>query len=636
MRINLKTKLNLYILSIATIVYSVAIGYISLQLKNTTYSDSADLASAYTREYRNKVQDDLNQIMVSTRTLSEVLSNHKNYTEKNRDTFYNDIMLSWMENNEQYLSVGLSWENKALDEKYDKVNGRRRSIYYRKDGSILWNEERLEENNMLLTSAYYKIRKENKETIVDPYYDVSTKELAGVLMTTVACPIKNEYGRFDGLLGVDISLETMKDVIADIHPFEGTVSYIVASNSLLVAHSDHSLIGKNYFANLQGDSTLFKQGFERSSLNESFEFEYENSTNKNKYFVSLAPITIGNAEKKWMIGVEVPVEVVMHEANAVFHNAMLVGGVGLLVLYVLIYFISAAISKPIVESVNFAKTISSGNLEARLQTDKTDETGDLVLSLSEMADKLRIIITEVIHSSNTIANSSTDLSHLAEELSEGSSSQAASSEEISASMEEMVSNIHQNTENAQETKKIAILAVEGIREGNKFTQKLVDSINEIAERISIIGDIARQTNILAINAAVEAARAGEHGKGFAVVAAEVRKLAVRSQLAASQIDELSGNGVKLASDTKKKLTEIIPDIEKTAILVQEIAAASLEQRTGADQVSEAIQQLNLITQQNAGSSSRFFKNSEALAQQAEILKDLIAYFRVEEDKGLLN
>jgi len=298
----------------------------------------------------------------------------------------------------------------------------------------------------------------------------------------------------------------------------------------------------------------------------------------------------------------------------------------------MIYFVSAAISNPIVKAIKLAKTISSGNLEVSFDSDRKDETGDLAKSLSAMAEKLKIIIAEVIQSSNNIANSSLDLSRFAEELSEGSGSQAASAEEISASMEEIVSSIHQNTENAQETKKIALKAVAGIREGNEYTETLAESINNIAEHITIIGDISRQTNILAINAAVEAARAGEHGKGFAVVAAEVRKLAVRSQAAASQIDELSGKGVKLAKSTRQKLTEIIPDIEKTALLVQEIAASSLEQRAGADQVSEAIQELNLITQQNAGSSSRFSQNSDALAQQAENLKDLIAYFNVKEDE----
>jgi methyl-accepting chemotaxis protein len=628
MRINLKTKLNLYILTAATLVYGIAIGYISLQLKKSTYSDSAKLAMAYTREYRNKVQDDLNQIMVSTRTLSNMFGDHKNYSDKNRDDFYNDALVNWIDHNPEFLSVGLSWENKALDDKYDKINGRVRTVYYRKNNKIQMEKQSLDENNRHLTSAYYQIRQANKETIVDPYYDATSTELAGMLMTSIACPVQGKQGNFDGLLSVDISLETMKEIIANIKPFEGTVAYIVAYNRIVVAHSDNKLIGKDFFLNLKGDSTAFKLGAEKALQNKTSDFEYVNTGNNKNYFVSIAPITIGNANKKWMIGIEVPTAIVMHEANIVFRNAIIVGIFGLLLLFALIYVISSAISKPIVKGINFAKTISSGNLEVRLDIQSKDETGELAESLSAMAEKLKVIIAEVIQSSNKIADSSLDLSRFAEQLSEGSGSQAASAEEISASMEEMVANIHQNTENAQETKNIALKAVEGIREGNTMTQKLADSIHDIAERITVIGDISRQTNILAINAAVEAARAGEHGKGFAVVAAEVRKLAVRSQKAAKEIDELSSHGVKLANNTTSKLTLILPDIEKTAILVQEIAAASLEQRTGADQVSEAIQQLNIITQQNAGSSSQFSQNSETLAVQAENLKDLIAYFRV--------
>lgn len=632
MRLKLKSKLNLYILTVATIVYSISIGYISLQLKKTTSSDSAALAKASTREYRNKVQDDLNKILVSTRTLSNVLGDYNNYSLKQRTEYYNDLMISWMRNNDQFLSVGLSWEKRALDRNYKKRNGRTRSVYFRQNNEILVHDEIIEENDFMLKSAYYIIRDQNKETIVDPYYDVTTPELAGILMTTVACPINGKEGKFDGLLGVDISLETMKDIIADIHPFDSTVSYIIANNRSVVAHSDNSLIGKDYIKNLSGDSTLFKEGFEKSLQNESFEFEYENIKDHNKYFVSFEPITIGNADKKWMIGIEVPVNIVMKKANIVFRNTLIVGILGLLVLFILLYFISDAISKPIIEGIDFAKEIAAGNLEAKLNIQRNDEIGELASSLSTMADKLNVIIEEVIQSSNKIAESSLDLSLFAEDLADGSNSQAASAEEISASMEEMVSNIHQNTENAQETEKIAIQAVDGIREGNQYTQTLAQSILDIADKISIIGEISRRTNILALNAAVEAARAGEHGKGFAVVADEVRKLALRSQLAASEIDELSNNGVEIANKTKKKLTEIIPDIEKTALLVHQIASASLEQRTGADQVSEAIQQLNIITQQNAGSSSRFSQNSESLAKQAEILKDLIAFFVVKNEE----
>jgi methyl-accepting chemotaxis protein len=214
-------------------------------------------------------------------------------------------------------------------------------------------------------------------------------------------------------------------------------------------------------------------------------------------------------------------------------------------------------------------------------------------------------------------------------MSQGASEQASSAEEVSSSMEEMVSNIQQNTDNAMQTEKIALQAVEAVRKGSESTTVAVKSMKDIASKVSIIGDIAYQTNILALNAAVEAARAGEYGQGFAVVAEEVRKLAERSQVAAEEIDGLTESGVAVADEAGKQLVEIVPDIEKTAKLVQEIAAASMEQNTGADQVNNAIQQLNQVIQQNAAASEEMASSSEELSSQSEQMKEVVSYFRLD-------
>jgi methyl-accepting chemotaxis protein len=200
-------------------------------------------------------------------------------------------------------------------------------------------------------------------------------------------------------------------------------------------------------------------------------------------------------------------------------------------------------------------------------------------------------------------------------------------------MEQMASNIQQNTDNAQQTEKIALQASEDIKEGNQAVAQTVDTMKTIAEKITIIGEIARQTNLLALNAAVEAARAGEHGKGFAVVAAEVRKLAERSQVAASEIDALSKSSVAVAEKSGRLLEQIVPNIQKTSRLVQEITASSIEQNTGADQVNKAIQQLSQIIQQNAAASEEMATSSEELANQAEQLQEAIAFFKLDTRSG---
>ncbi len=286
----------------------------------------------------------------------------------------------------------------------------------------------------------------------------------------------------------------------------------------------------------------------------------------------------------------------------------------------------------IVNSLNQAnkvlKSVAAGDLTVDIEIKNKDEIGILLLNLRGMVEKLKEVISSVTSAADNIASASEQMSGSSQQMSEGSTEQAASAEEVSSSMEEMAANIQQNTDNAQQTEKIALQAADDVQEGSKAVNQTVDSMKKIAEKISIIGEIARQTNLLALNAAVEAARAGEHGKGFAVVAAEVRRLAERSQVAANEINELSSSSVAIADKSGKLLEQIVPNIQKTSRLVQEISAASMEQNAGAEQVNNAIQQLNQVIQQNAAGAEEMASSSEELSSQAEQLKDTISYFNV--------
>jgi len=290
--------------------------------------------------------------------------------------------------------------------------------------------------------------------------------------------------------------------------------------------------------------------------------------------------------------------------------------------------IISSISKSIEVAKSAIKAVADGDLTVSIENTSKDEIGDLVDYLKSMVDKLKEVLTFVSTASDHIATASTQMSSTSQQMSQGSQEQAASAEEISSSMEEMVSNIQQNTDNAQQTEKIALKAAEDIQEGSRSVNQTVESMKKIADKISIIGEIARQTNLLALNAAVEAARAGEHGKGFAVVAAEVRKLAERSQIAAAEINELSSSSVTIADKSGRLLEQIVPNIQSTARLVQEISAASLEQNTGAEQVNNAIQQFNQIIQQNAAASEEMATSAEELSSQADHLRETISFFRI--------
>jgi methyl-accepting chemotaxis protein len=214
-------------------------------------------------------------------------------------------------------------------------------------------------------------------------------------------------------------------------------------------------------------------------------------------------------------------------------------------------------------------------------------------------------------------------------LSQGATEQASSAEEASSSMEEMAANVKQNAENANQTEKIAAQSAKDAEASGVAVGRAVEAMRTIAEKITIVQEIARQTDLLALNAAVEAARAGEHGKGFAVVASEVRKLAERSQAAAAEIGTLSTDTVKVAQEAGAMLSRLVPDIKKTAELVEEITSACREQDVGSSQVNQAIQQLDKVGQQNASASEQVSSTSEELASQAEQLQAMISYFKID-------
>jgi methyl-accepting chemotaxis protein len=322
------------------------------------------------------------------------------------------------------------------------------------------------------------------------------------------------------------------------------------------------------------------------------------------------------------------------EQSTMLHRWVRINSIFVILAALLIIIFSAiAITRSITSSIQkavvYLQNISSGNLSQKITISGKDEIATLLESMETMTAKLNDVIKDIKMGAATIAAACDNFSVQAQQISEGASVQASSTEEVSSSMEEMSANIEMNTENSRQTEEFALISAQGIEKVKESSQESLASIKNIAEKITIINDIAFQTNILALNAAVEAARAGEQGKGFAVVAAEVRKLAEHSKSAAEEINVLSRTSVKATIQATELLNQIMPQIEKTAVLVKEIATANQEQKTGANQVNLAIQQLNQITQQNAASSEELASGAEDILNQSEKLKEAIAYFHIE-------
>lgn len=308
------------------------------------------------------------------------------------------------------------------------------------------------------------------------------------------------------------------------------------------------------------------------------------------------------------------------------------GLMGLLIGGLLALGMTRSITRPLATAAKVADRLADGDLTARIEATSKDEVGQLLASMENMISKLRQVVSEVNSGSEALSSASEEVSATAQSLSQASSAQASSVEETSASIEEMTASIAQNTENAKLTDGMATNASKEAGEGGDAVKQTVEAMKQIAQKISIIDDIAYQTNLLALNAAIEAARAGEHGKGFAVVATEVRKLAERSQVAALEIGTVATSSVALAEKAGTLLGEIVPAIKKTSDLVQEIAASSLEQSAGVGQINTAVGQLSRMTQQNAASSEELAATAETLSAQAEQLRQAMAFFRLGEGR----
>jgi len=315
-------------------------------------------------------------------------------------------------------------------------------------------------------------------------------------------------------------------------------------------------------------------------------------------------------------------------SQKVLRTLLTTTAIALALAVVIAWRISLGISAPIILMAGALRKMADGDLRDKVEVSGKDEVADMGAAFNRMVENLSQTIGEVRSGANALSSAAQQVSSTSQGLSQGTSEQASSVEETSASLEELSSSIEQNADNSRQTEQMASQSAKDADESGRIVEQTVEAMKTIAERISIIEEIAYQTNLLALNAAIEAARAGEHGRGFAVVATEVRKLAERSQTAAKEINEVAGGSVGVAIKSGEQLKQLVPAIRKTAELVQEVAATSREQASGVKQMNKAMSQVDQVTQRNASAAEELSSTAEELASQAEALQQLVAFFKM--------
>jgi len=441
--------------------------------------------------------------------------------------------------------------------------------------------------------------------------------VTGLPVVLVSAPIM-DGDTVVGILGLPFDVGSFSNtLVKDAKIGKTGYPFITTSDGLVFAHPVQDFILKMDMSKMDwGKEILSKPS--GSTIRYTFE-------GKDK-FLSF----VKSDKYKVIAGTTINVSDVDEYAFAMARNLMMAGIVGILLTIAAVVIFMNKRLNPLAHAAATLNRISEGDLMVQIESKYNDEVGNLLDSMKKMVERLSNVVHDVRTAADNVAAGSEQMSSSAEEMSQGASEQASAAEEASSAMEEAASSIRQNADNAQQTEKIAVKSSDDAKEGGAAVQETVSAMKTIAEKIAIIEEIARQTDLLALNAAIEAARAGEHGKGFAVVAAAVRRLAERSAAAAGEISKLSVSSVEVAEKAGELLTQIVPDIQKTAQLVQEISAASNEQNTGAEQINSAIQQLNQVVQQNASAAEEMSSTAEELSSQAVQLQESISFFKIEE------
>ena len=647
---NLRLKIGGKIILSALAVFLVAAAVIllvTLRLSSSIIVNELHVeANVRASMYANEVRANLERLADIPRTLAtafEAMAVSK--TADRRAALA--MLLQNLENNPVLLGSWTVWEPDAFDGEDSKwidkpghdSTGRFVSVYSRGTGVI-----RLDPNidyEKPGIGDYYLVPKQSgQETIFEPYrYSYTGKKEDELFITSIVVPVK-VAGEFKGVVGIDLAVSTFSEFVGSIRPVEGSYAVLFSNLGTRLYHPLADRIGKPAGDDI-ADATQRSNLLAAISGGKSFALTKKSSVSHETTFQAYAPIPIGDTKTPWSLAVILPQTLLERAIGELSLAIVLVAvGSGVLVFLALLVVVRN-IARPIERVAEANQHLARGDfvLEGMDQgllmkvAGRSDEIGVASRAIKDMIASISKVVAAVQLGSTQVVAGAGQVSATAITLSQGTTRQASAAEEVSASMEEMGANIRQSSDSAIATEELSLKTSVDAEEGGAAVREAVEAMREIATKIGIIEEIARQTNLLALNAAIEAARAGEAGKGFAVVASEVRKLAERSQQAAGEITTLSATSTEKAARAGSLIDHIVPDIKKTARLIQEIASSSREQTQGVEQINKALLQLDEVIQHNASASEELASMAEELSGQARAMNETVSFFTVSDEEG---
>ncbi len=622
---SLKIKLAITISVAVGIIFSLIIFYSVITNRKIAIENSEQKITLFAKEYALKIEAEIELAMDASNTMASVFTSFKtsNDFEPNRIVI-NNLLKQVLNDNPNFCATYTLWETNAFDNMDNNFINQKghdetgRFIpYFTLDNSNSFILEPLVDYMQDGAGDYFLIpKKTKKEAIIEPYiYPVQGKD---VLITSLVTPVLVD-NEFIAIAGVDITIEFLQNLAQNAKNkiYNGNAEItIIANNGTYAANTKNTEnVGRNISEFNDNANELI------SKIKKGKIFKTQNS----EIFEINVPVKIGKTTTAWSVNVSVPKKIIFANINKQTVILIIIGTISV----ILIIFVSLVIAKifttPIRKVVKALEKMSQKQINFTMDTKRNDEIGTLYNSINTMNRVFTEMITGIDETASSVLTASNQLSTISQEISQRANEQAATTEEIAASTEQMLAMINSNTEQAEITGKISSKSSRRMEQSKVMIIKTLESVSKVNEKTSIISDIANKTDILSINAAIEATRAGEDGKGFAVVANEIRKLADKTAIASNEIEVLSHENHELTQVTSSQLEKVIPDITKSAELVNNIVSAGKEQQAGVENINISIQQLTEITNENSASAEEMSASAEELSAQAEQLKNMIDF-----------